>query len=67
LRIPKSSKSGIGHTKRTPLKGLRFESLEEAQAYLDRWEDLTPERALVGSLGMSNVLSTDKKQQVIAH
>jgi hypothetical protein len=27
---------------------------------------LTPERALVGSLGMSNVLSTDKKLQVIA-
>jgi transposase len=31
--------SGIGHTKRTPLKGIRFESLEEAQAYLDRWEE----------------------------
>src|SRR5262252_9346193 len=30
--------SGIGYTKRTPLKGMRFESLEEAQAYLDRWE-----------------------------
>jgi transposase len=30
--------SGVGHTQRTPLKGLRFESLEEAQAYLDRWE-----------------------------
>src|SRR5246127_1661050 len=30
--------SGIGHTKRTPLKGQRFGSLEEAQAYLDRWE-----------------------------
>ena len=30
--------SGVGHTKKTPLKGLRFESLEEAQAYLDRWE-----------------------------
>ena len=30
--------SGIGHTQRTPLKGLRFESLEEAQSYLDRWE-----------------------------
>ncbi len=27
---------------------------------------MTPERALIGSLGMSNVLSTDKKQQVIA-
>jgi len=31
--------SGIGHTKKTPLKGMRFESLEEAQAYLDRWEE----------------------------
>jgi transposase len=31
--------SGIGHTKRTPLKGMRFETLEEAQAYLDRWEE----------------------------
>jgi transposase len=30
--------SAIGHTQATPLKGLRFESLEEAQAYLDRWE-----------------------------
>jgi transposase len=30
--------SGIAHTQKTPLKGLRFESLEEAQAYLDRWE-----------------------------
>ena len=31
--------SGIGHAQKTPLKGLRFESLEEAQAYLDRWEE----------------------------
>jgi hypothetical protein len=30
--------SGVGHAKRTPLKGLRFESLEEAQSYLDDWE-----------------------------
>jgi hypothetical protein len=30
--------SGVGHAQRTPLKGMRFESLEEAQAYLDRWE-----------------------------
>ena len=28
----------VGHAKNTPLKGLRFESLEEAQDYLDRWE-----------------------------
>jgi hypothetical protein len=31
--------SGVGHAKKTPLKGLRFESLEEAQAYLDHWEE----------------------------
>jgi transposase len=30
--------SGVGHAQRTPLKGLRFESLEEAQRYLDHWE-----------------------------
>jgi hypothetical protein len=30
--------SAVGHAKKTPLKGQRFESLEEAQAYLDRWE-----------------------------
>jgi transposase len=30
--------AGVGHAQRTPLKGLRFESLKEAQAYLDRWE-----------------------------
>jgi hypothetical protein len=28
----------VGHAQKTPLKGLRFETLEEAQAYLDRWE-----------------------------
>ena len=30
--------SAVGHAQKTPLKGKRFESLEEAQAYLDRWE-----------------------------
>lgn len=30
--------AGVGHAKKTPLKGLRFERLEDAQAYLDRWE-----------------------------
>ena len=30
--------SAVGHTQRTPLRGLHFESLEQAQAYLDRWE-----------------------------
>ena len=31
--------SAVGHTQKTPLKGKRFESLEEAQTYLDRWEE----------------------------
>jgi transposase len=30
--------SGVGHAQKTPLKGLRFESLDEPQAYLDHWE-----------------------------
>ena len=30
--------SGVGHAQKTPLKGLRFESLEEGQAHLDHWE-----------------------------
>lgn len=31
--------SSIGFAQRTPLRGMRFESLEEAQAYLDRWTE----------------------------
>lgn len=31
--------SGVGHAKKTPLKGQRFESLEAAQAHLDHWEE----------------------------
>ena len=30
--------SGVGHTQKTPLQGQRFESVEEAQVYLDRWD-----------------------------
>src|SRR5205809_3966850 len=30
--------AGVGHAQQTPLRGLRFESLDDAQAYLDRWE-----------------------------
>jgi transposase len=30
--------AGVGHAQKTPLRGLRFETLEDAQAYLDRWE-----------------------------
>ena len=30
--------SGVDHAQKTPLKGKRFESLEQAQLYLDQWE-----------------------------
>jgi len=30
--------AGVGHAQKTPLKGLRFETLAAAQTYLDRWE-----------------------------
>ena len=30
--------SAVGHAQKTPLKGMRCESLEQAQAYLDHWE-----------------------------
>jgi transposase len=32
------TESAVGHAQRTPLKGLRFEALPAAQAYLDHWE-----------------------------
>jgi transposase len=31
--------SGVGHAQKTPLKGQRFESMADAQAYLDHWEE----------------------------
>jgi transposase len=31
--------AGVAHAKKTPLKGQRFESLEQAQTYLDQWEE----------------------------
>jgi len=31
--------AGIGHTQKTPLQGQRFETIEAAQTYLDRWEE----------------------------
>ena len=31
--------SGVAHAQKAPLKGLRFETLEQAQSYLDHWEE----------------------------
>jgi transposase len=31
--------AGVAHAQKTPLKGLRFENLQDAQTYLDHWEE----------------------------
>jgi hypothetical protein len=48
--------SSIGYAQKTPLKGLRFETLEEAQAYLDRWAERWADTRIHGT----------KKRQVAA-
>jgi transposase len=40
--------SGVGHAQKTPLKGKKFESLEEAQAYLDHWEEKWADKRIHG-------------------
>lgn len=40
--------SGVGHAQKTPLKGQRFESLTEAQAYLDHWEERWADKRIHG-------------------
>src|ERR1700685_250775 len=44
--------SGVGHAQKTPLKGLRFESLEEAQAHLDRWEERWADTRIHGTTSL---------------
>jgi transposase len=41
--------SGVSHAQKAPLKGMRFESLEEAQAYLDRWEERCADTRIHGT------------------
>ena len=40
--------SGVGHAQKTPLKGKKFQSLEEAQAYLDHWEEKWADKRIHG-------------------
>ncbi len=42
--------AGVGHAKKTPLRGLRFDSLEEAQTYLDRWEERWADTRIHGTM-----------------
>ena len=40
--------SGVNHAQMTPLKGKKFKSLEEAQAYLDHWEERWADKRIHG-------------------
>jgi transposase len=40
--------SGVGYAQKTPLKGKKFESLEEGQAYLDHWEEHWADKRIHG-------------------
>ena len=40
--------SGVNHAQKTPLKGKKFESLEQAQAYLDHWEENWADKRIHG-------------------
>jgi transposase len=40
--------SGVAHAQKTPLKGKKFENLEEAQAYLDHWEENWADKRIHG-------------------
>jgi len=40
--------SGVAHAQKTPLRGKRFESLEDAQAYLDHWEERWADKRIHG-------------------
>jgi len=42
--------SGVGHAQKTPLKGLRFETLEAAQLHLDRWEERWADTRIHGTV-----------------
>jgi transposase len=40
--------SGVGYAQMTPLKGKKYESMEEAQAYLDYWEEHWADKRIHG-------------------
>lgn len=42
--------SGVGHAQKTPLKGLRFETMEAAQRYLDHWEERWADTRIHGTV-----------------
>ena len=42
--------SGVGHAQKTPLQGKKFETLAEAQAFLDQWEERWADTRIHGAM-----------------
>jgi hypothetical protein len=42
--------SGVGHAQKTPLKGLRFETIAAAQRHLDQWEERWADTRIHGTV-----------------
>jgi len=56
---------GSATPRKTPLKGMRFESLEEAQAYLDRWEQRWADTRIHGTTKRQVAMFTEEKPHLI--
>jgi transposase len=57
--------SGIGHTQKTPLQGMRFETLEEAQTYLDRWDARWADTRIHGTTKRQVAAMFDEEQPTL--
>jgi transposase len=58
--------SSVGHAQRTPLQGLRFDTIEEAQAYLDHWESRWADTRIHGTT-KRQVLAMFAEEQPLLH
>jgi transposase len=59
--------SGVGHAQRTPLRGARFESLDEAQGYLDRWEANWADTRIHGTTKRQVAAMFDEERPSLLH
>jgi hypothetical protein len=50
----------LGHAQRTPLKGLHFERLEEAETYLDHWENRWSDTRIHGTTKQQAMFAEEK-------
>jgi transposase len=58
--------SGVGHAQRTPLKGQRFEGLDQGNTYLERWEERWADTRIHGTTKQQvSALFTEEKPTLL--